>query len=372
MVDFAVEVCRIQLRAGRAFIFEHPRTATSWELEPLKLLMGEKGVFESVFDMCCFGMMSKDEQGPGLVRKTTRILTNSEEIVGATLHRCQGGHRHVALVSGRAKACAEYPENLCEAFLKGLYFWEQRQKRGPDSRCLLEFARSDLCDPEESSAIDQSGQYIDDIKGDVLSPVLARTARAEEMEVFHQRRVYDLVDKSLLPPGTRIVGTRWVETNKGTAEAPKVRSRLVCQEFNVTGDPSGELFAPTPPLGATRYLLSALASSGLHGLGSHRAMLLDFKRAFFSTVIVKEMCISRYRQRILIVSRANMLGSCGRPCMALETRQRCGKSWCVAPWWLLGSVRRRLVLASTCTTGAALASWRMWTISCAPGQRRNC
>ena len=109
----------------------------------------------------------------------------------------------MALVSGRAKACAEYPEKLCEAFLKGLYFWEQR-----DSRCLLEFARSDLCDPEESSAIDQSGQYIDDIKGDVLSPVLARTARAEEMEVFRQRRVYDSVDKSLLPPGTRIVGIR--------------------------------------------------------------------------------------------------------------------------------------------------------------------
>ena len=121
---------------------------------------------------------------------------------------------------------------------------------------------------------------MDDLKGDELPPALAQAARAEEMQVFPERRVYDLVERSRLPAGTRIVGTRWVETNKGTAEKPKVRSRLVCQEFNLTGDPSGELFAPTPPLGATRYLISALASRGVRGPGNHRVMFLDFKRAF--------------------------------------------------------------------------------------------
>ena len=109
--------------------------------------------------------------------------------------------------------------------------------------------------------------------------------------MFRQRRVYDLVDKFEMPPGTKVVGTRWVETNKGSAEAPKVRSRLVSQEFNVSGDPAGELFAPTPPLGATRYLLSAPASRGVHGPGSHRAMLLDFKRAFLYGDREREMYI---------------------------------------------------------------------------------
>ena len=84
--------------------------------------MSEVGVYESVFDMCCFGMVSSDEYGPGLVRKTTIILTNAAEIVDATLHRCQGGRRRVPLMNGRAKACAAYPEKLCEAFMKGLYF----------------------------------------------------------------------------------------------------------------------------------------------------------------------------------------------------------------------------------------------------------
>ena len=71
-----------------------------------------------------------------------------------------------------------------------------------------------------------------------------------------------------------------METNKGSDEAPRVRRRLVCQEFAYGGDPTGDMFAPTPPLGATRLLLSGLASRGVGGPGRFRAMLLDFKRAF--------------------------------------------------------------------------------------------
>ena len=31
-----------------------------------------------------------------------------------------GGHRHVQLVGGRAKACQIYPQKLCRAMLKGI------------------------------------------------------------------------------------------------------------------------------------------------------------------------------------------------------------------------------------------------------------
>ena len=94
-----------------------------------------------------------------------------------------------------------------------------------------------------------------------------------------------------MPPGKRVIGVRWVETNKGTPQVPKVRSRLVCQEFAIGGDPDGELFAPTPPLGATRLLLSNLTSRGRHGPGNHRAMFLDFKRAFLYGDAEKELYI---------------------------------------------------------------------------------
>lgn len=84
---------------------------------------------------------------------------------------------------------------------------------------------------------------------------------------------------------------RWVETSKGTAVAPKVRSRLVCQEFAIGNDPDGDLFAPTPPLGATRLLLSNLASNGRNGPGNHRAMFLDFTRAFLYGDAERELYI---------------------------------------------------------------------------------
>ena len=53
MVEFAVELCHIQKRAGRAFVFEHPRTSSSWEVvEPLRELLNLPDVHESVFDFC--------------------------------------------------------------------------------------------------------------------------------------------------------------------------------------------------------------------------------------------------------------------------------------------------------------------------------
>ena len=85
------------------------------------------------------------------------------------------------------------------------------------------------------------------------------------------------------------MGVRWVVTNKGASAEPRIRSRLVCQDFNFGGDPTAEMFAPTPPLGATKYLLSALASRGRPGPGAYRAMLLDFKRAFLYGDVEREI-----------------------------------------------------------------------------------
>ena len=132
MVEFAVELCLMQKRAGRAFVFEHPRTATSWEVvQKLKQLLEDPEVEEAVLDMCCYDMKVANDRGePGLVRKTTRLLTNSLEIASATARRCCGGHSHVNLVSGRAKHAAIYPPKFCKALLDGFFFWNQRQLGG--------------------------------------------------------------------------------------------------------------------------------------------------------------------------------------------------------------------------------------------------
>ena len=84
---------------------------------------------------------------------------------------------------------------------------------------------------------------MDDMKGIELSPELARRARREELEVFMERGVYEVVPRSDMKKGSKLIGIRWVETDKGTPGKPKVRSRLVCQEF-AKGSTPEEMFDP--------------------------------------------------------------------------------------------------------------------------------
>ena len=60
--------------------------------------------------------------------------------------------------------------------------------------------------------------------------------------------------KTALALGYKIVGTRWLDINKGDDDKPDYRSRLVGKEYN-DGFEEG-LFASTPPLEALRWLLS--------------------------------------------------------------------------------------------------------------------
>ncbi len=75
--------------------------------------------------MCAYGMKSKDGHGEGLVKEPTGWTTNSpyiaEQVSASCSNRWKGSkHRHVHLISGRAKAAEVYPPKLCTAILKGL------------------------------------------------------------------------------------------------------------------------------------------------------------------------------------------------------------------------------------------------------------
>ena len=75
--------------------------------------------------------------------------------------------------------------------------------------------------------------------------------------------VFKLVDKSeAIKQGVKIVDAKWVDTNKGDADKPNMRSRYVGREFN--NSKMDGLFAATPPLEALRYLVhrAATTSSG--------------------------------------------------------------------------------------------------------------
>ena len=56
----------------------------------MKKLLSEEGVMSVVFDMCRFGTAAEDGEGLGLVRKSTRVITNVE-IRDVLDVRCEGG-----------------------------------------------------------------------------------------------------------------------------------------------------------------------------------------------------------------------------------------------------------------------------------------
>ena len=74
--------------------------------------------------------------------------------------------------------------------------------------------------------------YVDDTSGAVLRPELVQEARAEE--VRHTKDVFKVYvpvpEHEATRPGSKLIGTRWVDTNKGDDVRPDYRSRLVAQE----------------------------------------------------------------------------------------------------------------------------------------------
>jgi hypothetical protein len=118
-MEFVTELYWMQLRAGRYFVHEHPKTATSWNLSCIRELVAHPKVVSTVAHICAYGLMSTDAVGEGLVKKPIGFMTNSPEISEQFAELCRGGHRHVHLLDGRAKEAAKYSEGLCKAICKG-------------------------------------------------------------------------------------------------------------------------------------------------------------------------------------------------------------------------------------------------------------
>ena len=154
-----------------------------------------------------------------------------------------------------------------------------------------EAKQPDMCDPEEQYPGEYMSEVFDDTSGEPLNEKLVEEACAEEMRSFAEMNVYEYVLRSEAErdPRGRIVGVRWVRTNKGTSAKPVIRCRLVAQEF-ATMDVRDDLFAGTPPLTALRLLLSQAASRGASG--KHvRFKVIDVKKAFLYGEIERTLFI---------------------------------------------------------------------------------
>lgn len=85
-----------------------------------------------------------------------------------------------------------------------------------------------------------------------------------------------------------MITTRWIDVNKGDAENPDYRSRLVGRE--IKKDQRPDLFAATPPLESLRMIMSICASHQDKQF-PYRIMTSDIKRAYFFAKATKPIYI---------------------------------------------------------------------------------
>ena len=79
--------------------------------------------------------------------------------------------------------------------------------------------------------------------------------RQKEHTAFVGSEMYEYATDAdaLTPMGRSMVGLKWIDTNTGSDEAPRYRSRLVCTEERL--ERVEPIFSATPPLEALRVLL---------------------------------------------------------------------------------------------------------------------
>ena len=131
----------------------------------------------------------------------------------------------------------------------------------------------------------------DDVSGQALDAEEVTKARANEMTYISDKQVWRKIPRSAAQRnGWRIIPTRWIAINKGSAQDPCYRSRLVAKEFN-TGAQEG-LFAATPPLEAVRLLLSDVATARRERPNEDRVVMVnDVARAFFEAPMKRYVCV---------------------------------------------------------------------------------
>ena len=280
-IMFCFEMYELQRKAGRYFAHEHPSSASSWSRpEVLEMLLRDDCELVEV-DMCDFGLTASDEYGEALVRKRTKVLTNSPEVARRIARKCTGDHRHVHLIGGRAKRAQLYPRAFSQAVCEGIA--AEKRLHG------LGLVHSPLMSVEEmSSAVEmltgskaaasalheEDEMAFDDQSGAVLDPKLMRAARTAEIAYFRSMNVYTKVPiaECWKMTGSEPISVRWVDINKGDTLCPNYRSRLVAREFNTSVKP--EWYAATPPSETLRLMLSKLA-----GDRGQKLMYADVSRA---------------------------------------------------------------------------------------------
>lgn len=182
----AIKLYHIQAEAGRFAIHEHPASASSWKLPEMQALMSDLNISKTNTHMCRFGMNSENEVGVGVVKRPTGFRANSEHVREQSSRKCMGGHRHVQLMSGRARACQVHAEMLVRAILKGI-----KQELKHSGILAMVYQDLPVASADEGDMYSYEGHFVDDVPGQVLDTRLAIEARKLEMATYDAHDAYE-------------------------------------------------------------------------------------------------------------------------------------------------------------------------------------
>ena len=320
-LEFSCYLAKRQLQRGGRVLHEHPWSASSWQEPCVKELLAWPGVTAVRCDQCLFGQVAIDASGwVGPARKATGFLTNDRFLAKELDKRCYGGHEHVQLLNGTAKASEVYPPRLVAAILRGIRSSMIAAGKGvrdglcarPETQTKASSAPIFTIQPveagptlEEPELLERlpkdsaEKQVFDKSTGLPLDPQLVKASRAEEMAYMEELEVLkpSTEDACLAATGRPPIPTAWVDIDKGDRERPNVRSRLVAQEtrWRSALDPTdwAATFAATPPYEAFKMQLSMLMTGARpeSPMDERVLMLIDISRAHLHSPLDRDVFV---------------------------------------------------------------------------------
>ena len=99
---FMLELCDMQLTAGRYILHGHPLGASSWHLPEMAAYMAKWELSRFSSHVCRFGVRTHRGHESGLVKKTLASSRMPNTCRADCKTHCVGGHCHLRLLHGRA------------------------------------------------------------------------------------------------------------------------------------------------------------------------------------------------------------------------------------------------------------------------------
>ena len=139
--------------------------------------------------------------------------------------------------------------------------------------------------------------YRDEYTNEILPTHLIKEAIKEELSYFNAR-VWEVTNRDGMEKfkDAKLVRCRWVLSNKGDAQCPDVRARLVACEVNHSNTKESDFFTSTPPLEAKRMLFSKYANEPVKNNIKMELGFIDVREAYFNGTPRRNLFMSLPRE----------------------------------------------------------------------------